>query len=270
MIAPATTSTLRAPNPPASKPLRPAASATAPYPAASLSPLARPRLRGPTRSIFINTVMDHARPWLIPSRTLAATIHAQRGATAISSGTGRRLLKGLHGTVLEIGAGHGLNFPHYPTAVSEVIAVEPEPTLRARAVEAAVSAPVPVRVLAGVAHDLPLDDQSIDAAVASLVLCSVPDQQRALAELHRVLRPGGELRFYEHVIPRCQPKRLLLQAADHSGLWPKIAGGCHPARDTSTAIERAGFEIETSERFMFAAKRGEPTIPYILGSARRT
>ena len=83
--------------------------------------------------------------------------------------------------------------------------------------------------------------QALDAAVASLVLCSVPDQHRALAELRRVLRPGGELRFYEHVIPSCQPRRLLLQAADHSGLWPKIAGGCHPARDTGAAIERAGF-----------------------------
>jgi ubiquinone/menaquinone biosynthesis C-methylase UbiE len=150
-----------------------------------------------------------------------------------------------------------------------VTAVEPEPTLRARATEAAAGAPVPVRVLAGVADDLPLEDASVDAAVASLVLCSVPDQGRALAELRRVLRPGGELRFYEHVIPNCQPKRLLLQAVDHSGLWPRIAGGCHPARDTAAAIERAGFEIQRSERIMFAASRLEPSIPYILGSARR-
>ena len=101
------------------------------------------------------------------------------------------------------------------------------------------------------------------------MLCSVPDQDRALAELHRVLRPGGELRFYEHVIPRRQPKRTLLQLADHTGLWPRIAGGCHPARDTAAAIARAGFEIRTSERFMFAASRFEPAIPYILGTARR-
>jgi hypothetical protein len=84
-----------------------------------------------------------------------------------------------------------------------------------------------------------------------------------------VLRPGGELVCYEHVIPRCQPKRLLLQAADHSGLWPKIAGGCHPARDTATAIEQAGFQIQSSERIMFAASALEPRIPYILGVARR-
>ena len=201
-----------------------------------------------------------ARMYLRSSKNAEA-----RGATEHR----RRLLTGLHGAVLELGAGHGLNFPHYPAEVSEVIAIEPEPTLRAGAAETAASAPVPVRVLAGVADELPVGDESVDAAVASLVLCSVPDQHSALAELHRVLRPGGELRFYEHVIPRCQPKRLLLQAADHSGLWPTIAGGCHPARDTAAAIEHAGFQIQSSERIMFAASGLEPTIPYILGSARR-
>jgi ubiquinone/menaquinone biosynthesis C-methylase UbiE len=127
---------------------------------------------------------------------------------------------------------------------------------------------VPVRVVAGVADDLPLADDSVDAAVASLVLCSVPDQDGALAELRRVLRPGGELRFYEHVIPNCQPKRTLVQVVDRSGLWPRIAGGCHPARDTTAAIARAGFEIQTIERLMFAASRFEPTIPHIIGTAR--
>jgi SAM-dependent methyltransferase len=211
------------------------------------------------------TTTDLQRPRFARAYVRTSKNAEQRGATEHR----RRLLKGLHGTVLEIGAGHGLNFPHYPTEVTEVIAIEPEPTLRARAAEAAVSAPVPVRVLAGVADHLPLDDGVVDAAVASLVLCSVPDQHHALAELHRVLRPGGELRFYEHVIPRCQPKRLLLQAADHSGLWPKIAGGCHPARDTGAAIEHAGFEIQASDRIMFAASALEPTIPYILGVAQR-
>jgi ubiquinone/menaquinone biosynthesis C-methylase UbiE len=181
----------------------------------------------------------------------------------------RSLLRGLSGSVLELGAGHGLNFPHYPAQVTEVIAIEPEPTLRAKAIEAATTAPVPVRVLPGTAHELPVEDESLDAAVTSLVLCSVPDQDHALAELHRVVRPGGELRFYEHVIPNCQPKRLLLQVADHSGIWPRIAGGCHPARDTTAAIKRSGFEIQTSERIMFSASRMEPSIPHILGTARR-
>jgi SAM-dependent methyltransferase len=181
----------------------------------------------------------------------------------------RRLLAGLSGTVLELGAGHGLNFPHYPGTVTEVIAIEPEPTLRGQAIQAAAGAPVRVRVLAGTADHLPVDDESVDAAVASLVLCSVPDQERALAELHRAVRAGGELRFYEHVISDRQPKRFLLQLIDRSGLWPRIAGGCHPARDTAAAIERGGFEIQTSERIMFAGSRLEPSIPYILGVARR-
>ena len=72
------------------------------------------------------------------------------------------------------------------------------------------------------------------------------------------------------MIPNSQPKRALLQALDHSGLWSRIAGGCHPARDTAAAIQRTGFEIQTSERIMFSASRFEPSIPHILGTARRT
>jgi ubiquinone/menaquinone biosynthesis C-methylase UbiE len=180
-----------------------------------------------------------------------------------------RLLAGLAGTVVEVGAGPGMNFPHYPATVIEVIAVEPEPTLRDAALQAASTAPVRVRVTGGVAEHLPLDDASVDAAVASLVLCSVPSQEDALAELRRVIRPGGELRFYEHVIANRQPARALLQLADHSRLWPLFAGGCHPARDTAAAIERAGFAIERSERFGFSAAPGMPAIPHILGIARR-
>jgi SAM-dependent methyltransferase len=170
---------------------------------------------------------------------------------------------------VEIGAGHGLNFQHYPAGVERVIAVEPEPSLRAIAEQAAVRAPIPVSVVAGVADALPLADQSADAAVASLVLCSVPDQDRALAEVHRVLRPGGELRFYEHVVARRRPKRTLLMLADRSGLWGAIAGGCHLARDTTAAIRRAGFVIETLDRFGFAPSCLEPQLPHILGVARR-
>lgn len=180
------------------------------------------------------------------------------------------LLAELTGSVLEIGAGNGLNFAHYPATVTEVIAIEPEPTLRALALQAAAEAPVPVSVHDGTADGLPMADGEMDAAVASLVLCSVPDQAGALAELRRVLRAGGELRFYEHVIARCQPTRAILQIADRSGLWPAIAGGCHPARDTGAAIEAAGFTIERCERFGFRASAVEPSVPHILGVARRS
>ncbi len=211
------------------------------------------------------TTTDIARPRFARMYQRSAASAEQRGATAHR----QRLLEGLRGTVVEIGAGHGLNFPHYPPEVTEVIAIEPEPTLRSHAETAAEGATVPIRVLAGVADELPVADASADAVVTSLVLCSVPDQQHALAEIKRVLRPDGELRFYEHVVPRCQPKRLLLQVIDRSGIWPRIAGGCHPARDTTEAIMQAGFDIEEIERFGFSAQRFEPLIPHILGIARR-
>ena len=190
----------------------------------------------------------------------------RRGATEHR----RRLLEGLTGRVVEVGAGNGLNFAHYPDTVTEVVAIEPEPTLRAAAEEAAAKARIPVTVEAGTADTLPLGDGEVDAAVASLVLCSVPDQARALRELRRVIRPGGELRFYEHVIARCQPKRAMLLLADRSRVWPAIAGGCHPARDTGAAIQAAGFTIEECERFPFSAGALEPKVPHILGMARRT
>ena len=202
-----------------------------------------------------------------------ARMYLKAGARADCRGAGehrRRLLEDLAGRVVEIGAGNGLNFAHYPRSVTEVVAIEPEPTLRAAAQDAAAEAPVAVHVSAGSADRLPLHDGEMDAAVASLVLCTVPDQGGALGELHRVLRPGGELRFYEHVIPTAQPKRALFQLADHSGLWPAIGGGCHPARDTARAIEAAGFTIERCERFGFRAGTLEPNVPHILGVARRT
>jgi ubiquinone/menaquinone biosynthesis C-methylase UbiE len=181
----------------------------------------------------------------------------------------RRLLEGLADRVAEVGAGSGLNFAHYPATVTDVVAIEPEPTLRAASERAAAGAPVAVNVVPGTAEALPLADGEVDAAVASLVLCSVPDQARALAEIGRVLRAGGELRFYEHVIAERQPVRALLQLLDHSRLWPTLCGGCHPARDTGAAIEAAGFTIERCERFGFRATALEPNIPHILGVARR-
>jgi ubiquinone/menaquinone biosynthesis C-methylase UbiE len=111
-----------------------------------------------------------------------------------------RMLAGLSGRVIEVGAGNGLNFPCYPETVEHVLAVEPEPLLRGAATKSAADAPVPVEVVDGVSGRLPAEDESMDAGVASLVLCSVPDQARPLAEFRRVIRPGGELRFYEHVV----------------------------------------------------------------------
>ncbi|MDQ3091750.1 MAG: methyltransferase domain-containing protein [Actinomycetota bacterium] len=181
----------------------------------------------------------------------------------------RELLEGLGGRVVEVGAGNGLNFVHYPTAVEEVVAVEPEPFLRERASAAAASAPVSVRVLDGTADRLPLEDASVDGAVVSLVLCSVPDQAAALGELRRVLRPDGELRFYEHVRSEHAGFACFQQVADL--LWPRVAGGCHTARDSGRAIEAAGFRIERCRRLTFRpCSVIAPIAPHVLGRARRT
>jgi ubiquinone/menaquinone biosynthesis C-methylase UbiE len=182
----------------------------------------------------------------------------------------RRLLDGVTGRVVEIGAGNGLNFRHYPPGAAEVVAVEPEPYLRALAEEEARRAPVPVTVVDAVAQQLPFDDGSFDVAVASLVLCEVPDQAAALAELHRVLREGGELRFYEHVVSPSPGFARLQRLADRT-FWPWASGGCHAARDTVGAIERAGFAIERCERFRFVVSTlTRLTAPRTLGVARRS
>jgi ubiquinone/menaquinone biosynthesis C-methylase UbiE/rhodanese-related sulfurtransferase len=154
------------------------------------------------------------------------------------------LLAELSGRVLEVGAGNGLNFAHYPATVDEVVAVEPEPYLCARAAEAAAGAPRPTTVSSAVADALPFQDASFDAVVCCLVLCTVPDQAAALREARRVLRPGGELRFFEHVRDGSPRKARLQSALDRSGVWPLVAGGCHSARDTRAAMLDSGFAFE--------------------------
>ena len=182
----------------------------------------------------------------------------------------RELLSGLSGRVLDLGAGDGANFPHFPDTVTEVIAVEPEPYLRERAERNAKEAPVPVTVVDALGDSLPVEDASVDAVVVALVLCSVPDQQDVLREIRRVLRPGGELRFFEHVLAK-DPKLARVQRfLERSGIWPRVGGGCHPARDTGAAIEAAGFELERCRRL--SVKPSPllfPVAPHILGGARR-
>lgn len=199
-----------------------------------------------------------ARLWAAASPRLD-----EQGGGAITD----RLLGGLEGRVVEVGAGAGRLFGHYPASVVEVVAVEPEPYLRGRARAAARAAAVPVAVVDGTARALPLSDDSCQAAVASLVLCSVDDQAAALAELHRVLAPGGVLRFFEHVVATGRWHHRLQRALDAT-VWPRLGAGCHTARDTLAAVERAGFTLGDVERFHFPGGRMPvPTSPHVLGEA---
>ncbi|TJZ59273.1 class I SAM-dependent methyltransferase [Streptomyces piniterrae] len=179
------------------------------------------------------------------------------------------LLAGVTGRAIEVGAGSGLNFPHYPGAVSEVVAIEPESTLREAARTAAARATVPVDVVPGVAEALPVKSEAFDTAVASLVLCSVRDVRRALAELRRVLRPGGELRFFEHGRAAGRGLAAVQWSLDRT-LWPLLMGGCHTWRDPLGEIRAAGFEVVRVRRLRVPERRPTlPSSPAVLGTALR-
>jgi SAM-dependent methyltransferase len=160
----------------------------------------------------------------------------------------QRLLAGLAGRVLEVGAGNGLNFPHYPATVTEVLAIEPEPYLRRQALAAASQAPVPIRVVAGTAEALPAPDGADDVVVASLVLSRSPTWTRSWP------RPVG----------CCAAGPLAGPAAAPLG----VVGGCHPNRDTVAAITAAGLRLVQLDRFDLPAM---PPLarPHVLGVAER-
>jgi SAM-dependent methyltransferase len=157
----------------------------------------------------------------------------------------RENLAGLAGRVLEVGAGTGSNFPLYPDTVTEVVAVEPERRLTEIARKAAVSAAVPVTVTASTIESLDASEP-FDAVVCSLVLCSVREPDSVLRQLFSLLRPGGELRYLEHIASSGFRGRL--QRLADATIWPRVAGNCHTHRHTERTITDAGFQIETARR----------------------
>lgn len=177
------------------------------------------------------------------------------------------LLADLSGTVAEIGAGTGANLAHYPATVDRLVLTEPEPAMLAQLRARLDRAPAGVDVVArqASAASLPLDDGEADAVVATLVLCTVPAPGAVLAEVRRVLRPGGRLVFLEHVAADDRPERLRRQRRVDL-VWPHVAGGCRLTRRTEAAIVDAGFTLGAVTR---ESARKAPTFirPMIRGSA---
>jgi SAM-dependent methyltransferase len=181
----------------------------------------------------------------------------------------RRLLAGMRGQVIEVGSGDGRSFEHYPAEVDRVLAVEPDPTARAAAAERARAAVVQIDVVDGDAAALPAAGGAFDAAVVMGVLCSVPDPAAAIRDLRRVLVPGGELRFWEHVRSSNPAFRALQRACD-ALFWTRALGGCETTRDTVAAIRKAGFRFVTLNRgFHSSSLLTITTAPYVLGVAVR-
>lgn len=166
---------------------------------------------------------------------------------------------GAAGRVLEVGVGTGANLPYYPTG-TEVAATDPDPFMLERARRRAAKLGRPVELHCAAAESLPFPDASFDAVVSTLVLCTVADPARALAEIRRVLKPGGTFRFIEHVRadgPAGRVQDLI------TPLWRRVGAGCHPNRRTAAGIEAAGFALLEGRR------RSLPLTPLITGIARR-
>ncbi len=208
----------------------------------------------------MTTMVDNpffARVWPVVATHEAEAIRALR----------RENLAGLSGRVLEVGAGIGTNFPHYPESVDEVIAVEPEPRLATQARAAAEAVPVRV-VVTGETAEAFRGGEPFDAVVCSLVLCSVRDPGDVLRRLYSLLRPGGELRYLEHIASAGARGRF--QRVVDATVWPRLFGNCHTHRDTERSIVEAGFEIDTSRReFTLPAWAPMPVSELLLGRARR-
>lgn len=152
-----------------------------------------------------------------------------------------RLVARLGGRILEVGAGNGMNFIHYAGG-AEVVGIEPDWEMLRRAIARAHGARARVSLVAADGEALPFASGSFDAVVSCLVLCTVPDARRALSEMRRVLKPSGELHFVEHVRARRGWLASIQDALDPA--WARVFAGCHPNRDTKSAIEAAGFRIE--------------------------
>jgi ubiquinone/menaquinone biosynthesis C-methylase UbiE len=177
----------------------------------------------------------------------------------------RDLLAGVTGVVLDLGAGTGANLRHLRRA-SHVVAVEPAPAMRRQLATKAAGLALSVSVLGAQAEHLPLRDATVDVVICTLVLCTVADLSASLAELRRVLRPGGLLVLFEHVSAgglRGWVQRRV------SRPWRWLYAGCHPGRDTASAVREAGFILDAVRIGRSPRPRPPVVGPYLTGLARR-
>lgn len=158
----------------------------------------------------------------------------------------RRVLESASGDILEIGLGTGLNLPIYPDAVRSMVTVGPEETIAPRAARRAAARGIQIEHVSGDARRLPFDAGRFDTVVATLVLCTIPEPERAVREMARVLRPGGKLLFLEHVVAEGGPRRAL-QRLLNAPMRPLLCG-CEVTRDSERTIAENGFAIERLER----------------------
>ena len=178
----------------------------------------------------------------------------------------RTLLAQAHGRVLEIGGGTGANLPFYGSGIEELVLTEPEEPMARRLERKLAASGVNARVVRAPAEALPFEDGAFDVVVSTLVLCTVSDQPKSLAEIHRVLKPGGRLLFLEHV--RSDDAKLARWQDRFCGLNRAFAHGCNCNRNTLTGIGGAGFDVEDVEHHRFP--KAPPIVrPLIVGVAAR-
>jgi ubiquinone/menaquinone biosynthesis C-methylase UbiE len=165
----------------------------------------------------------------------------------------QRVAAGLAGEVLEVGFGSGLNVPHYPGAVTRVLAVDPATVGRKLAARRVEVSTVPVEYVGLDGQQLPLGSESVDSVLSTWTLCTIPDVERALNEIRRVLRPGGFFRFVEH--GRSPDAKV---ARWHDRLTPlqrRVAGGCHLNRSIEELVAHSGLEISRLDNFYVSGPR---------------
>ena len=212
---------------------------------------------------------DTSEPAGAPTHPLFARIYDP--ATAIIERTILRphreyLVEGLEGAVLDLGAGTGAMFPYFSAVGSSATlhAIEPDPHMRRQAVEKADALGLDIDIRKAGAESLPYAEDSFDTVIASMVFCTIPDFAAALSEVSRVLKPGGEFRFLEHVLDDGWRARLQSLLAP---LWKRVAGGCHLTRQSASlfAAERT-LDIVEMDRVNLGVT---PVRPFVRGRLRR-